>query len=411
MFRTFMAFLLISTFAAAFAPAQAQLARGDRWVRIAVQDVDLSSGVGTIDLSKTSGSFKGFRLRVMRNRIDFNQVQFVYTDGTVHQVDKTFRLSRREKTKPLDYRAERRFIEEVNIGINSSGSGKGTARLEVWGIQDRKGRVAKRPEAIQPVGTAGADKQGDGLPPLPTRLGGGTRAGEGDVLFGAQYLEFESGRDVIRVGRHIGKFEKIRLRVRDNDIYINDVKVIYSEGDPDTLLVNSEVIADAQTDWLELTGDRFVDAIHVNYKPRPEFEGQARIELFGLHTKDWLGSGGEGRKFNDGWVLLGAQPAGFIGFDRDVIPVGKNSGGFKKLRVSVRDRAITLNQLKVIYDNGQEDIIPVRARVNAGSTFGPIALRDTGNQIEKIEARYRSRFIDRTAAGKGNAVVEVWAKH
>jgi hypothetical protein len=31
--------------------------------------------------------------------------------------------------------------------------------------------------------------------------------------------------------------------------------------------------------------------------------------------------------------------------------------------------------------------------------------------IKEIKARYRSRFIDASAKGKGNAVVEIWAQH
>ena len=40
--------------------------------------------------------------------------------------------------------------------------------------------------------------------------------------------------------------------------------------------------------------------------------------------------------------------AGFIGFEKDVIPVGKNEGGFRQIRLKVRDRSITLREIRVV---------------------------------------------------------------
>jgi hypothetical protein len=109
--------------------------------------------------------------------------------------------------------------------------------------------------------------------------------------------------------------------------------------------------------------------------------------------------------------LLGAQTAGFTGFENDLIPVGRNEGGFKRIRVAARDRAITVNELRVIYDSGQEDIVPVNRKIEAGSTFGPISLRGGGTRaIKEIRAKYNTRS-NRLRAGKGGAVVEVWGQH
>lgn len=96
----------------------------------------------------------------------------------------------------------------------------------------------------------------------------------------------------------------------------------------------------SRTNWIDLKGDRFIKEIQLVYRSEPSFRGQARIEVFGKYAPGWLGPQGEGRKYNQGWVLLGAQTAGFVGFDKDVIPVGANEGGFKRIRVTVRDRAI-----------------------------------------------------------------------
>jgi CBS domain-containing protein len=232
------------------------------------------------------------------------------------------------------------------------------------------------------------------------------------VLFGAQYVGFLTDRDVIRVGNEIGKFAKIRLRVLDNDIHINEMKVVYNNGESDTLAVNADIPKNSRTNWIDLRGDRLNKLIQLVYRSRPNFNGQARIEIFGRYAPGWLGPNGEGRKYNQGWLLLGAQTAGFVGFDKDVIPIASNEGGFRRLRVTVRDRAITLNELKVFYTDGSDETVPVRTRVDAGGTYGPIDLSGQRKQpIDHIEAKYRSRFFDSSAKGKGSAIVEIWGQH
>ena len=232
------------------------------------------------------------------------------------------------------------------------------------------------------------------------------------MLFGAQYVGFGVDRDVIRVGNEIGKFDRIRLRVLDNDIFINELKVVYANGETDTLAVNANVPKNSRTNWIDLKGDRFIKEIQMIYKSRPSFRGQARIEVFGEYAEGWLGPQGEGRKYNQGWVLLGAQTAGFFGFDKDVIPVGRNEGGFKKIRVNVKDRAITLNEVHIIYTDASDETIPVRTRVEAGGSYGPIDLKGTRQvAIDRVEAKYRSRFFDASARGKGAAIVEIWGQH
>jgi hypothetical protein len=149
----------------------------------------------------------------------------------------------------------------------------------------------------------------------------------------------------------------------------------------------------------------------MTYRARTTFNGQARIEVFGQYAPGWLSSNGEGSRYNQGWVLLGAQTAGFIGFDKDAIPVGSNEGGFRRIRVTGRDRAITLNAVKVVYVDGSAETIPMHTRVDAGGTYGPIELKGESLQaIDHIEAIYRSRFFDSSATGKGAAIVEIWGQ-
>jgi hypothetical protein len=411
------AMMVAGIFVSAEARRKHRYYSGDQLVVITEQDVDLSVESFKIDVSMAKGAYKGIRVKNAQGRLfDLSRVQVVYSDGTTHSEDRQIDMYQGERSLPINPTHESRFLTEI---IVTQVPGYGRGRLQILGIQDAEGRrmdrtgrtpsYSDRPGSDRPSSTTSGDITSRPTSSEPTTTPQGQASRDGEVMFGAQYVGFATDRDVIRVGNEIGKFQRIRFRVLDNDIYINEIKVVYANGEADTLAVNAEIPKNSRTNWIDLRGDRFIKEIQMVYRSRPSFSGQARIEVFGQYADGWLGPGGEGRKYNQGWVLLGAQTAGFVGFDRDIIPVGRNEGGFKKIRVNVRDRAITLNEIKVVYVDGIEETIPVRERVDAGSKYGPIDLKGERRQaIERIEAKYRSRIF---SAGKGSAIVEIWAQH
>ena len=397
---------------------------GDQLILISESDVDLSLDKYTIDVRQAKGAYKGIRIKnAMGKLFDVQKVQIVYSDGSVWNEDRQIDMYWGERSRPINETYDSKFIDQIII---EQTPGYGRGRLQIIGIQDRDGRAMDRSgrgtsdrydrDRYDRDDRRGSVSSGDisarPTVPVATPVQPGQATAGGDVLFGAQYVGFLTDRDVIRVGNEVGKFAKIRLRVLDNDIHINEMKVVYANGESDTLAVNADIPKNSRTNWIDLRGDRFIKEIQLVYRSRPSFNGQARIEVFGQYAPGWLGPNGEGRKYNQGWVLLGAQTAGFIGFDKDIIPVGSNEGGFRRIRVTVRDRAITLNEVKVVYSDGEEEIIPVRTRVDAGGTYGPIDLRGKRRQaVDHIEAKYRSRFFDSSAKGKGSAIVEIWGQH
>ncbi len=417
MFRRLLVACLAMAAAGVGASAQAQQVDGN-WVLLGTKSVDLRSGSDTIDVSKARGNFKAVRIRNTGEDIVINKARVVYGDNTAHVEDRSINLLSGERSRPIDVRAGGKFVDAVAINYGPTAKG-GAAVIQVWGLEGdaRASRTAvlapKSADSAQPVKTAPTA-------PIATPTAPGTPSvvAGGDVLFGTQLVGFGVDRDVIRVGAEVGKFDKVRLRVLDNDIFLNDLKVIYANGESETLAVNAEIKQNTRTNYFNLKGDRFIKEVQLSYRSRPNFKGQAHVEVLGQYAEGWLAPTGEGRKFNQGWVLLGAQTADFFrltsgkaGFDRDLISVGRNEGGFKKIRVNVRDRAITLNELRVVYVSGQEDIIPVKTKVEAGSSYGPIDLKGGTRAIKEITAFYRSRIFDKNAAGKGKAVVEVWGQH
>ena len=87
---------------------------------------------------------------------------------------------------------------------------------------------------------------------------------------------------------------------------------------------------------------------------------------------------------------LGCRKVGFL-VDRDVVPVGRLEGRYKSVRLSVAGNAIFLNDVKIVYANGNVDDYPVKAQVPAGSQTRTIDLKGERRSIKQIELTYRSR--------------------
>lgn len=414
MFRRLLLAAVTMAAAGSMSVAQAQKGGDQNWVLMGTYSVDASQDRDTIDLTKAPGKFRAVRINARSGDIVLSRVQVLYANGNVHNEERKINLLEGERTRPIDQGNSDRFVDQLNLTIAPKKGSK--VKLDIYGLQTDDGAAAKR-AAVADNAAKPAAKESTPVDAKPIKNAepiaapAGTLLPGGEVLFGSQYVGFGVDRDVIRVGSEIGKFDKVRLRVLDNEIFIKDMKVVYANGESEDLVVNADIKKDSRTKWFTLKGDRFIKEVQLVYKSKLNFKGQARVEVLGEYAEGWLGPNGEGRKFNQGWVLLGAQTAGFVGFDKDIVPVGRNEGGFRKIRVTVKDRAITLNELRVIYGSGQEDVIPVKAKIEAGSTYGPVDLKGGTRVIKEIQAKYRSRFIDKDARGKGMATVEVWGQH
>ncbi|MGH1419174.1 MAG: DUF2541 domain-containing protein [Hyphomicrobiaceae bacterium] len=389
----------------------AQITRGDRWVLLKTVTIDASQGFADIDLEASKGSYKAVRLRTRRNGLLISEVQVDYAKADTHVERRRINLRRGLRSRPINLSRTERFLRSIAIEYKPQRKGR-KSQLQVWALQSRKGRLAKRPSL-----TADANQQtGATTVPAPEPKPKAAASIESqpsessDILFAAEHVGFNSDTQTIPVGRQVGKFRRIRMRVVNNDIVLKKLEIHYSDGKSETREINQKITRNTTTDWFDLPGDQFVKDIRLQYESRPNFRGQARIEAFGEFADGWLGPTGEARKFNRGWVMLGAQAAGFVGFDKDAIQLTRGEGAIEKIEVRVRDRAITLSELRVVYGNGNIDVIPVKTRVDAGKSFGPIKIARNNRQVTEIQARYRSRFLDREARNKGSAIVEFWAK-
>ncbi|MFM9940339.1 MAG: DUF2541 domain-containing protein [Hyphomicrobiaceae bacterium] len=392
----------------------------------------------TIDARKIPGRFRGIRVYALDgSSVDIATIDIIYNDGTKF----TENRGRLIQLNPTDVRTRiigpqtgEKFIDQIVLVYKTAPGETKRARVRVTGVTSAAGARTVRPGDGPAVAAPAQPRPGTPpasgqiptapTPPVANPAAPGTLTAGGDVLFGVQYVGFGQDRDVIKVGTEFGKFDKVRLRVLDNEIFINEMRVVYSNGEPDVLAVAANVPANTRTKWFTLKGDRFIKEIQLVYKSRPGFKGQARVEAYGEYAEGWYGPGPstagqppKGEAFthgaNRGWLYLGGQQPLFfsvkkgLGYENDTVSVARNSG-FRQIRLDVKDRAITLNKLTIVYGDGTNDVIPVGAKVDAGSSFGPVQLKPKA--VREIQVSYRSRLLDAKAAGKSYAFVEFWAQ-
>lgn len=392
----------------------------DRWVLIGTRDVDLTQTSDTVDVSQASGAFKAVRIEAKRQGIDLTLVRVVYGDGNAHDESRLIHLLKGERSKPIDERDGNRFIDRVELAFKSQPGVGSPARIEVWALQSDAGRRARREGSDVAISNPEREPTPDAAEKpertKPSDAKPGERTESGDVMFGHQDVGFGMDQDTIRVGSETGKFARVRLRVLKNDVFLKSLKVVYNDGSAQDIVLDQQVKQGARTAWYDVNAAEFIREVQMLYRSRPNFSGQARVELTGQYAPGWLGAEGEGRKFNEGWVLLGAQSAGMFGvnsikafgFDKDVIPVGANESGFRKIRVKVRNRSITLKELRVVYYDGTDTVIERRARVDPDQIEGPWEVKADA-PIKQIVASYRGRIV--WGKGQGVPVVEIWGQH
>ena len=104
------------------------------------------------------------------------------------------------------------------------------------------------------------------------------------VRLGDRNVGFINDHDTIRVGRHDGKFKRLKLLVRGNDIELNSIKVFFGNGEVEDVIFNhhiragGEAVVDLRTGWRE---GRFIKEVELHYHSRPNFRGEALAELWG----------------------------------------------------------------------------------------------------------------------------------
>lgn len=105
------------------------------------------------------------------------------------------------------------------------------------------------------------------------------------------------------------------------------------------------------------------------------------------------------------WELLGSRKVNF-GLDVDVIQVGAVDGSFSKLKMVVKNGALNLHKMQVIYGDGSIDNLTVKHSFQNRSSSRLIDLQGDKRIIKKIKFWYDTKNRSRNRAS-----VMVYGRH
>lgn len=282
--------------------------------------------------------------------------------------------------------------------------------------------VAGPPGSAPPLPPArGPNTRAAALPKAPVPSARGPASSNGHVFdgmfLGRKTLQAAGQVDRIAVGVEIGRVAKLSLRTLDGPLRVSQLKIIYSDGLPEIIAYDAEVAANTRSAWIPIPSRHAIREIEIAQRHVDDRRHPPTVEVYGEHAEGYLDPDGDGARLvrYSGWVPLGARTAALrIGFDHLDFQVGPNKGGFRKLRIDAKGRAVTLREVRVVYTSGDDEVVAIdsaRQRLAAGASFGPIELRGHARPIKSLILKTRSRFLDSEARGRDAAIVEVWAQH
>jgi hypothetical protein len=136
------------------------------------------------------------------------------------------------------------------------------------------------------------------------------------------------------------RYRELRFDVKDNDIYLNRVRLVYFNGHDEDLRVD-RLIHDGDQYSLRLDGERgYVRRIELSYRSRLNFEGRATVKIYGESTRSRDGDRVTTRDDRDGV--------------RDRDRADRDRGG--DLRDRDRDRGTIRDDVNDLRDRGRATV-------------------------------------------------------
>lgn len=316
------------------------------WILLGKKQVGFQADRDIVEVGKKEGRFTHIRIYVLESAIALYDLKVVYGNGAVEDLQVREDIPAGGKTRAIDLAGKGRHISRVEL---------------IYGSRPDAGNRA----TVYVAGRA----QGETTVEIP----------QGWDLLGEKKVGFGADRDVIGVDAKGQRYTRIRLRVRDNDIHLYDLKVVYGNGAVDDLQVREELRAGQSTRPIDLAGeDRLIERVELIYRSRSGSGKAAVVDVFGERASE------------PAWRRLGRKTVGFR-VDHDVIRVGAADGTFRKLKLRVLDNDIYIHGMKVVYGNGSVEEWRVGAMIPAGGETRAIDLRGGNRRIEAIELLYQSR--------------------
>ena len=230
------------------------------------------------------------------------------------------------------------------------------------------------------------------------------------ALIGSSFAHLERLRDGIAIGRQKGRFDRLVLSTRGNDLPVQSVQVIPYSNPPFTTDLRTTLVPGTFGKVIAIDPPDFVREVIVSYTTSAPQTRPPAIEVRGRYAENWQGRTGENRQVAGGWVLLGtvevvasphrAGPRGPYSVQ------GQEGAVFKRVRFVARRAAVAIAGATVDTAGGQQEAVPVSTMLLPDVETQAFAFASGPVAIAKLAIRPVLHPQSRV-----DATVEVWAQY
>lgn len=332
-------------------------AGGPQWENLGCFSIGVVPERGILPVGRAEGQFRALRLTAGGKDVEVQDILVVYGNGQPETIPFRAIVKEGQPSNPIDLRGRDRAIQRIEMIARKRDRGFSfsKAQLCVSALEDE--RRPRPPEAVR------WEKLGC-------------------VDYGRR-LEIGT----VPVGRREGRYKAIRLEVGGDPMRIEDLTVVYANGSPATVDVQTDIRAGSISNPIDLQGrDRAIDRIEVSGRKlqRQWTPGRATLCISGL--EDVRRPEPPALRWSD----LGCAEVGRR-LEPSTIAVGRREGRFKAIRFSVAGKDVRFEEATVVYANGRPDEIDIRADIAEGQQTKPIDLQGFDRAIDRIEVIARKR--------------------
>lgn len=250
--RTVFLMLANLLFASPSALAQTDEAR---WIKLG--DKSVGSGLETeaFEVGRHAGTFERIRIAAMETDLFVQELRVYFASGDMQRLTRDARIARNTLSETFTIDGGPRDIERIELTFK--GRATSTRRepvVAIWAEKATFARQSERPDAVV--------------------------SDDDWLVLGKKSVSPSIDHTVIPVGREAGRFESIRIAVERSDVAFHDIRVIYLDGEVDTLAVRRLIRAGDASPPLVLKGEqRFIREIELVQEANPNMQGQAVVQV------------------------------------------------------------------------------------------------------------------------------------
>ena len=206
-----------------------------------------------IPIGAVLGKFDRIRIEAAGGSVEVHEVRAYFADGDMQRVAQRIAVPPGQSSEAFELEGSARQLDRVEITCKArSGLGRRMAEVTLW---------------AEPAAHSDADVA--------------QVFDESWELLGKETVGPAVARNVLAIGDFEGRFDAVRLRVLRTDVAFHDIRIVYADGQSDTLAVRKLLRAGDASPPLHLTGEsRHIREIELVHEANPDMKGRAVVQVW-----------------------------------------------------------------------------------------------------------------------------------